>query len=108
MKKTIVILSTAFLFACAVKNIVPSESDVQRVSNKFPGISLSDLQKGKVLFEQNCGNCHGLSKSYHESESEIRKIMPEMAEKSKIDANSQDLILKYLITMNSANKKEKF
>jgi nitrate/TMAO reductase-like tetraheme cytochrome c subunit len=105
MKKTLAILSCTFLFACAAKNLIPTENDAQRVAAKFPGISLSDLNQGKVLFENNCGNCHGLSKSYHESESEIRKIMPEMAQKSEISSKDEDLILKYLITMNSAPKK---
>ena len=105
MKKNLVLISTILMVACSAKIIMPTQADVERANVKFPGISLSDLNEGKIKFEQNCGSCHSLNESYHESEKGLRRIMPEMAQKAKIDAKAEDQILKYLITMNSAPKK---
>ncbi len=105
MKKNIILISTVILVACSSKVLLPTQADVERVNKKFPGITLSELNDGKIKFEQNCGSCHSLSKSFHESESEIRKIMPEMAQKANVDSKTEELILKYLVTINSAEKK---
>ncbi len=105
MKKNIVLIATVLFAACSAKVSMPSQVDLERAEKKFPGISLAELNEGKIKFEQNCGSCHSLNESYRESEKGLRRIMPEMAQKANIDTKTEDQILKYLITMNSAPKK---
>lgn len=85
-----------------------TSADVKRVESKFPGITLDKLTEGKKLFEANCNICHGLDKSYGKSEEILNKYVPGMVGKSNkkqgkevISAEGKDLILQYLVTLNS-------
>jgi mono/diheme cytochrome c family protein len=108
MKNKILILATIlFLASCSVQLMTPMQSDVDRVKTKFPDYTLAELNEGKALYEQNCGNCHGLKRPSSEPEAEWKEIVPEMVQKanrkgSKIDTRQQELILKYVITMSNA------
>jgi len=105
MKKTLSIFSLILLIACgSPKLLTLSNKDVENAEKKFPGVTLADLNEGKLIFETNCGRCHPLEKSLNKPEEEIRKVMPFMARKAKIDSKSEDLALKYLVTINSKMK----
>ncbi len=103
--KKYVIGSIVFLAACgtAVKTGVPAQSDADRATAKFPGTTLAELNKGKIAYEANCGNCHGLKNPLKYSEEEWRKEVPPMAKKAKVDAATEELILKYVVTMSGAS-----
>ena len=111
MKKTILSLASILLVGCAVKLVPPTQSDVDRVQTKFPNYSLSELNQGKDMFEKKCTVCHGLKNPTKFPEEKWNKIVPSMAKKANnkhpntIDAQTQDLILKYLVTMSGAPKK---
>jgi hypothetical protein len=114
MKRSIFIFFAVFLSACSVKLISPTQSDVDRVSDKYKGYTLIDLNGGMALYEQKCGQCHGLKNPTSETESDWVNIVPDMAQKAandpdvkKINNNEQDLILKYLVTMSAATKSGK-
>ena len=79
----------------------PTEADVNHANTKFPesGITLAQLQQGKAIYEGNCGKCHKLFQPKNESEAEWRKVVPPMARKAKLDAESEKLVLQYVVTM---------
>lgn len=83
----------------------PSQADVDRVKDKFPGYTLSQLNEGKVLYENNCALCHDLVEPIHESEEGWRRIVPEMVVKANkkngntLDPSGEEKILRYVITM---------
>lgn len=105
MKKIIgIVLVMGTVSACGVKLLMPSEQDVTRVSDKFPGYTLSELSQGKTLYEENCKKCHGLKAPEKLSEEKWRKIVPPMAKKANISTGEEELILKYLITMSGAQR----
>ena len=106
MKKLSVIALIA-VFAACTKLIAPTQPDADRAAQKFPGTTLADLQQGKLLYEQNCGKCHGLKKPASRSEEAWRKVMPPMARKAKIDAQKEEMILKYVLTMREASSPAK-
>lgn len=89
---------------------IPMQTDVDRVQLKFPGYTLEQLKEGKVLYENNCVMCHALEKPSSEPEDEWRSIVPRMVLKANkrsmnpITPESEDLILRYLITMGPAQK----
>jgi len=115
MKKLFCFSLLVFFVACtATKLIQPTQADVDRISTKYPGYSLQELQGGKVLFEQTCSRCHKLKNPASKSEKKWEKIVPTMIGKltkkegrQVIDAKQQDSILRYLVTMSSAPKSEK-
>ncbi|HNM24006.1 MAG TPA: hypothetical protein PKL15_01200 [Saprospiraceae bacterium] len=90
-----------FITACGTAKIAtPKEADALRGAQKFPGYTLADLQKGHMLYKENCGKCHGLKSPRALDEAGWRKIVPPMAKKAKIDAPTEDAILKYVVTMS--------
>jgi len=105
MKKYIFI-TALFLAACgtALKLAVPTEADATRAATKFPGTTLSDLSNGKLAYEANCAKCHNLKDPARYSEEKWRKVNPPMAKKAGIDAATEELILKYVLTAGSAAK----
>lgn len=101
MKTTILFCLIIVLAACASKKSVValSQTDADRAATEFPGATLASLNEGKMHFEANCNKCHGLKKPASRTEAEWREIMPRMAKKAKIDANIENLILQYVVTM---------
>ena len=105
MKKILAVLMMLVFAGCTVHLLEPVDADAVRGGEKYPGITLDELQHGKFLYERYCEKCHRLKKPESRKEEGWIKIMPKMALKSKIDAPTKDLILHYLITMSTAPKK---
>ena len=103
MKKTSIVFSFILLVACAAPKFSTSLSnkDADRAAKKFPGITMVELNEGKNTFETKCGRCHSLEKSYRKPEEHLNKIVPVMSRKAKIDEKAGDLVLKYLVTINT-------
>ncbi|HTB25594.1 MAG TPA: hypothetical protein VK711_09485 [Puia sp.] len=112
MKKTLFILFISVLAACGtVKLAAPQQSDIDRVSTKYPGYTLAELNDGKALFQQTCDRCHKLKNPTSRDETKWDAIVPKMIKKlnnkegkTVIDEKQQESILKYLVTMSSAPK----
>src|SRR6478736_6985599 len=102
MKKSFLALASLLILSCAVKLATPTQTDVDRVQSKFPNYTLAELNQGKAMYEQHCAECHNLKNPTKFSENEWRRLVPEMVEKTNkkhpnaIDAQTQDLILKYV------------
>ncbi|ESU25015.1 cytochrome c class I [Flavobacterium enshiense DK69] len=98
------------LASCAVKLVTPTQPDVDRMQAKYPGYTLDELNQGKSMFEQHCAECHKLKKPTKFTEAELQKTVPIMVKKvnkkhpNTLDEKSQDLILKYMITMSGHKK----
>ncbi len=111
MKKSFILILLTIFTACTVKLMPPAQSDVDRVSAKYPGYNLNELNEGKALFEQTCKRCHRLKNPASRNEDKWTKIVPSMINKLNkkegkvvIDDKQQESILRYIITMNSAGK----
>ncbi len=111
MNKPLLLLSfIALLTACtATKLIIPSQADADRGAPKFPGISVAELNDGKAIYEQHCQSCHKLKSPKSEDEKEWNRIVPVMVKKTNkkagkevVDVKSQEILLKYLITMSTS------
>lgn len=113
MKKLVYPVIILILTGCfSAKLLVPTQNDVDRVQSKFPNYTLTDLNHGKSLFEQNCAKCHGLKNPSSRSEEKWREIVPVMVKRANkkqtvISPEDQEQILKYLITMSGAPKTKK-
>jgi len=107
MKKIKFIVIAVLLAGCfSAKLVTPTQSDVDRVTAKFSDYSLVELNNGKMLYEKNCGTCHGLKSPTSETEENWKKIVPSMSKKVNkksivLDDKAQESILRYLITMST-------
>ncbi len=111
MRIVSVFLIITLFAACSVKLMAPAQSDVDRVSGKYPGYSLADLNADKALYESTCSRCHRLKNPRSKSEPKWDRIVPKMIArlnkkegKEIIDAKQQASILRYLVTMGPAAK----
>ncbi len=111
VKMGAVLFGLVFFAACTVKLAVPAQSDIDRVSTKYPGYTLADLNAGKSLYESTCARCHHLKNPRSRSEKKWDKIVPNMLAKltkkegkEVINADQQESIRKYLVTMSSGPK----
>ncbi|ESU28468.1 cytochrome c class I [Flavobacterium limnosediminis JC2902] len=111
MKKIILTLSAALIItSCAVKLVTPTQPDVDRMQSKYPDYTLEELNQGKAMYEQHCVECHKLKNPTKFTETQWQKIVPGMVKKvnkkhpNAIDEKNQELILKYVITMNGHKK----
>lgn len=110
MKKQLLILfSLLFLVSCirykklvADKNAI-TETDASRANEMFPGTTLADLQKGKLIYDANCGKCHKLHQPDSRSADSWNKIVPPMSRKAKLSPEDESLILRYVVTMAKKN-----
>lgn len=106
MKRSIIAL-VVLLAACSPKVVTLTEADASRGANKFPGLTVEDLKRGKAIYEEKCTVCHGAKRPSAFTEAQWRKIVPEMAAKAQqsgttpVTGTDQDIILKYLITMGA-------
>jgi cytochrome c5 len=112
MKIVFVLFLITVFTACTVKLIAPVQSDVDRVSAKYHGYTLAELNTDKALYESTCSRCHRLKNPSSRGEAKWDKIVPKMIArlnkkegKEVIDAQQQASILKYLVTMGSAPKR---
>ena len=106
MRIVVVLFLILTFTACSVKLMVPAQSDVDRVSGKYPDYSLAGLNADKALYESTCSRCHRLKNPASRSETKWDKIVPKMIArlnkkegKEVIDAKQQASILRYLVTM---------
>ena len=114
MKKTFLVVSILILAACKpVQLVTPTQADVDRMSDKFPDLTLEDLNMGKSTFQEDCHYCHRLKDPESKSEKRWNRIVPKMVKRVNwikkedgIDSTSQEILRKYLITMSKrAGKK---
>jgi hypothetical protein len=107
--RLLLLVAPALIIAgCATATLLtPSQSDVNRVQEKFPGYTLDDLHRGKALFENNCQSCHALKNPASKTEAAWNRIVPVMVAKvnrdaTVLDKGAEEDIRRYVITMGSA------
>jgi len=107
MKKLVIPTLMLALVACGTSKVAStfSQSDVDRGATKFSGLTLAALEKGKIDSETYCVKCHGYKKPQGRTEEQWREIVPRMAKKanSGIDAQTEQSILAYMVTMSKPN-----
>ncbi|MBL7942389.1 MAG: hypothetical protein JNM00_06470 [Flavobacteriales bacterium] len=92
------------------KLITPTQTQVDAVSGKYPGVTLAQLELGKASYEGNCQTCHKLYKPGSLDEAGWNEIVPVMAAKANkkagsevVNAEKQEAILRYLMAARTGN-----
>ena len=115
MKKYLVAGALIVLASCSASKFIPpalTQADADRLSSKYPGLTVEQLNEGKLHFETHCGTCHGLKNPVKWSETQWKSIVPEMsakankkAKKEVVDAAIQESILRYVVAVSARGKK---
>lgn len=91
MKKTILLFASGFaLFSCTPKTVEIIE-DAE--SLEFPN---DNVKQGYALYSANCGQCHGLKHIPDYSQERWDEVLPPMADKAKLDDESEAKIAEYI------------
>lgn len=93
MNKLILLFTIIACAACSSQLYIPTEVNV----NKVETASLSELQKGHDLFQNNCGKCHKIPKPDNHTNQQWVKILENMAPKAKLSTEQSDLVYKYIV-----------
>ncbi len=107
MKNYVAIICLLLTVGCAsYKAVMPTQADVDRMAATYPNLDLAELNQGKMLFEKNCGNCHGLKNPAKKDAEGWGKTVPRMAAKMKkkgevLTQKDQELIIRFLVTMGA-------
>lgn len=84
---------TASLAACAPKLYTPTEINAQK-----RGFPLAELASGRVLYMNECGECHKLYVPTRYTTEEWTEHLDVMAPKAKINSDQKRLIYQYLVS----------
>jgi cytochrome c5 len=104
----LVLLALVIAGCTSSRLLTPTEADVARVSDRYPGYTLARLNEGKTLYTNHCGSCHPLWKPASQTEAQWKAIMPDMVAKvnkkksGALTADDSETILRYLFTMRDA------
>jgi cytochrome c5 len=112
MKKYFFLSSLVFVVACsATKMVAPTQSDVNRGLDNYPGLTLGQLTEGQQIYMATCNKCHPYKKPGSRTAVEWQRIIPEMTTKAnrklgnQIDATREASLLRYVSVMSTAGKK---
>ncbi len=86
------------LAGCSAPALLLTEQDLAFAPVNGKHENSEALNKGYYLYANKCGSCHYLYRPVKFTEEKWIKEMPEMAQRTKITADEQSLILKYLLT----------
>lgn len=92
-------ISFSFLVVILLASCTKQKDGAQYIptaADTTTSASLSDLQKGKAIYESNCNRCHALYSPDAYSASQWKQIVPGMASKAKLSSSDEALVLKYV------------
>lgn len=82
--------------ACTSVVVHPSARDASWASEKWPGTTVDDLERGRSVFVARCAGCHDLPSPAAKPADEWATVVGEMAAGAHLTAPEQDLVLRYL------------
>ncbi len=100
MNLRLCVLVSALASGCAAKFFPPTELDVARVKDKWPDLTLAQLQEGQQIFKARCHKCHGLRAADHEPPGDWPHVLNTMAKKAKLTPEERAHVERYLVTMS--------
>ncbi len=101
----IIIATMIVLTACGTRLLAPTEDDVISIRDQYPDATLTALNEGKTLYQENCSRCHALHDPADFTDKQWGLLVPDMAKKAQkkginITGNMQTKISMYLMAVN--------
>jgi hypothetical protein len=82
---------------CAATLPAPSAADATRASLQWPGTTVEALARGREAYLDHCTSCHAPFRPDAQPAHAWRKIVEEMATRSKLDRRSTEDVIRYLV-----------
>ncbi len=92
----IIVGSLVFFSSCKKDLVSPSSVYVPTAADATSKATLAELQQGRTIFVNNCGQCHGLYSPDSYSASNWQIIVPNMAGRAGLSSANAALVLKYV------------
>jgi hypothetical protein len=103
------VLATVLVLACAHAGFVPQPTvlDVERVRPMDPGLSLEEMQAGRVSYLQRCSSCHAVHGPGEYRGDQWPDLIARMQreKKVKIPEHDRELMVRYLVAFSSTAPK---
>jgi len=85
------------LGACATQMPAPSQADATRIAMEWPGTTVETLARGRTAYLDHCTACHAAYTPDAHPAAVWRKIVAEMAPRSRLDHRTSEDVVRYLI-----------
>lgn len=86
--------------ACGVAAVpTPTNTDVARVSERYPGTTLGELERGRGLYLSRCTSCHAPVEPASIPVERWPEEVSEMSERANLGAD-EPLVVKYLVAQS--------
>lgn len=85
-----------FFASCKKNSTDPGNLYIPSVSDTTANASLEDLQKGRELYINNCGECHSYYIPESLNKSQWQNALNKMVPKTNLSSSEADLVEKYL------------
>jgi len=82
----------------------PTTADLGRVSSRYPGLTLAELQQGRDVYQSRCGSCHVLYQPSQHGPSEWPHLIGEMAQRAKLTEADRNRVERYLVALSSRSR----
>jgi len=94
-------LGCALLGACLGGRALPvaGAGDVARGVKRFPDLTRTELDEGRLLFANRCGSCHRPPRPRSKQPDEWPGHIREMRERARLSDDEIRLIERYVVTM---------
>ena len=88
--------------ACATTRIpAPSQADATRIAMEWPGTTVEMLARGRAAYLGRCTACHAAYSPDTQPAAAWRKIVAEMATRSRLDHRTTQDVVRYLVASAS-------
>lgn len=74
----------------------PDARDAAWASRKWPGTTVTELDRGREVFVSRCSGCHNLPAPNVKTPDQWAAVVGEMAEGARLSMDERDLVLRYL------------
>lgn len=90
----IILLTTAC--TSAIVKMTPKNGDENYSKEKWSSISFEEINKGYILYKDNCNQCHKYYKPSSYADHKMEFIIQDMATKAKLNKEQAELIYKFI------------
>ena len=84
IRLALVIILPFSLWFCSSHVLAPTDSEVKNIIDKYPGMDSTAINRGYIIFSENCHHCHKLKEPSRYSDEDWQKILPVMSKRAKL------------------------
>jgi hypothetical protein len=95
----LLLASLALACAAALRHATPE--DVVRLTPRWPGTTLEDLERGRRLYVRRCSGCHVLPLPETRAFEDWPRVVDEMAVRARLGAEERSDVVRFLVAVAS-------